>query len=338
MAIATPLVAVQDLRMYYPLGSWLPGKPPRFVRAVDGVSFAIQPGQTLGLVGESGCGKTTIGRILARLVEPTSGAIYFEERDITRLRGRDLRHFRRNVQVVFQDPYTSLNPRFTIEKIISEPLHINRWGTRAEIAKRVHSLLDAVGLSLNLAKRLPSELSGGQRQRVAIARALALEPKLIICDEPVSALDVSVQAKILNLLTQLQEQFNLTFLFISHDLSVVRLVSDWIAVMYLGKIVETGPAERVFSQPLHPYTRALIAAVPDPHARAGIAVLPGEIPSNIKLLPGCRFQSRCPSKMSVCQVESPSLHRVSEEHHCACFLYHQVKEHNTDTRITVQAA
>jgi oligopeptide/dipeptide ABC transporter ATP-binding protein len=332
------LVSVMNLQMYYPLGSSLPGGARNYVRAVDGVSFAIRGGQTLGLVGESGCGKTTVGRILARLLDPTAGQIKFEGRDVTRLQGNELRHFRRNVQVVFQDPYTSLNPRLNIENIVAEPLRINRWGTQTEIQRRVDTLLDAVGLGANFAKRLPNELSGGQRQRVAIARALALEPKLVICDEPVSALDVSVQAKILNLLTQLQRQFNLTFLFISHDLSVVRLVSDWVAVMYLGKIVETGPAEQIFANPMHPYTKALLASVPDPHVRSGISLLPGEVPSNIKAIAGCRFQSRCPHKMSVCETESPALYRVSEEQGCACFLYHTVKENRTQTNISAQAA
>ncbi len=332
------LVAVKNLQMYYPLGSALPGRTPDYVRAVDDASFMIRPGQTLGLVGESGCGKTTVGRILARLLDPTSGRIYFQGRDVTRLRGSDLRHFRRNVQVVFQDPYTSLNPRLTVEKIIAEPLNINRWGTYVEIQRRVSTLLDAVGLGAGFANRLPNELSGGQQQRVAIARALAMEPKLVICDEPVSALDVSVQAKILNLLTHLQKQFDLTFLFISHDLSVVRLVSDWVAVMYLGKIVEQGPAEALFADPKHPYTQALLAAVPDPHVRTGISLLPGEVPSNIKPIVGCRFQSRCPRKMAVCETESPALFPVAEEHACACFLYHTVKEKSQPTIAPTPAA
>lgn len=332
------LVAVKHLKMYYPIGSSLPGTTPSYVRAVDDTSFMIRAGQTLGLVGESGCGKTTVGRILARLLDPTSGKIFFEGRDVTQLRGNDLRHFRRNVQVVFQDPYTSLNPRLTIEQIIGEPLKINRWGTHSKIEQRVRSLIDAVGLAANFAGRLPNELSGGQRQRVAIARALALEPKLIICDEPVSALDVSVQAKILNLLTHLQKQFDLTYLFISHDLSVVRLVSDWVAVMYLGKIVESGPGDQVLTNPLHPYTQALVAAVPDPHVRTGIALLPGEVPSNIKPLVGCRFQSRCPRKMAVCEIESPALLPVAEEHPCACFLYHSVKENKSQPIVSTSAA
>jgi oligopeptide transport system ATP-binding protein len=320
------LLSVQDLHMHFPIGGWTPGRERRYVRAVDGVSFSIQSGQTLGLVGESGCGKTTIGRMMARLLEPTRGTIEFDRQDITHLQGAALRKFRPNVQVVFQDPYTSLNPRLSIEKIVAEPLKINKQGERGEIRTRTRQLLEAVGLPFKNANRLPREFSGGQRQRVAIARALALNPQLVICDEPVSALDMSIQAKILNLLVDLQNQFHLTYLFISHDLSVVRLISDWVAVMYLGRIAEIGPAEALFADPLHPYTLALMAAIPDPHERAGIRALPGEIPSNVHPPTGCRFHTRCPEKMPVCERAVPALHPVGAGRRVACFLHHEVSE------------
>ena len=304
------------------------------MRAVDGVSFSIPVGGTLGLVGESACGKTTTGLMLAHLLEPSAGSIVFDGRDVTMLRGAALRRFRPNIQMIFQDPYTSLNPRLSVAEIVAEPLRINHRGTRSEIDHRVRGLLDAVGLPAEVARRRPQEFSGGQRQRIAIARALALAPRLIVCDEPVSALDMSVQAKILNLLRDLQRQLGVSYLFISHDLSVVRIVADVVAVMYLGRIVETGPAEAVFADPRHPYTQALMAAVPDPYKRSGVTPLPGEVPSNINPPRGCRFAARCPARMPMCEASPPSLHEIEPARRVACFLHHAIPDQDAVGRGT----
>ena len=324
--MSASLLTVTDLRKQFPAGRWFPGRKHQYVRAVDGVSFSIPAGKTLGLVGESGCGKTTVGRLIARLLEPSSGSMMFNGEPYGHLRGSELRRFRPRVQVVFQDPYNSLNPRMRIEKIVAESMWINRWGSRLQIRKRCHELMEAVGLASQDGDRFAHELSGGQRQRVAIARALALSPKLVVCDEPVSALDVSIQAKILNLLMDLQQHYNLTYLFISHDLSVVRLIADHVAVMYLGQLVEYGTVEQVLESPLHPYTSQLLAAVPDTHRRSVTEALPGEVPSNISPPTGCRFHTRCPQKLAECDRDSPTLQAISGGHSVACFLHHSVAD------------
>ena len=316
------LLQVKNLKMHFPIRNQ---GARQFVRAVDGIDLSIPGGMTLSLVGESGCGKTTVGRIIAQLLKPTNGFITFDGRDISALQGAALRDFRPNIQMVFQDPYSSLNPRLTAEKIIAEPLKINGRNPQ-DIQARVGELLDAVGISAAQSSRLPRKFSGGQRQRIAIARALALEPKLVVCDEPVSALDMSIQAKILNLLVNLQQNYHLTYLFISHDLSVVRLISDRVAVMYLGKVVETSETQPLFEDPLHPYTQSLIAAIPDPYDRKQVVPLRGEVPSNVNPPTGCHFHTRCPAKMAICEQRVPALKEVSPERRVACFLHHDEDE------------
>ena len=317
------LLEVQNLVKHFPVGGGMFSRPSAVVRAVDDVSFTIRRGETLGLVGESGCGKTTTGRCILQLERPTSGHIVFDGVDLTTLDQAALRAVRRRVQVIFQDPYSSLNPRMTIGQILAEPLKVHGIvpGGAARAA-RVRELLEQVGLLAQHARRYPHQLSGGQRQRVGIARALAMEPALIVCDEPVSALDVSIQAQIINLLEDLQQRLGLTYLFIAHDLSVVRHISDRVVVMYLGKVVEVADRQALYEDPLHPYTRALLSAVPIPdpalEARREHTVLRGEVPSPLNPPSGCVFHPRCPRAQGRCSAEVPPLREIKPGHRGAC--------------------
>lgn len=306
---AEALLEVRDLKMHFPVKEGVFMRTGKYNKAVDGVSFSIAPGETLGLVGESGCGKSTLGRCITRLYQPTSGQILFKGQDISRLSRRALMPFRRDIQMIFQDPMESLNSRHTVGDIIEEPLIVQRIGDSASRKRRVLELLDLVGLPARSVTRYPFEFSGGQRQRIGIARSIALNPELIVCDEPVSALDVSIQSQILNLLVDLQRELNLSYLFIAHDLAVVKHISDRIAIMYLGKIVETGPGEVVYRAPQHPYTQSLISAipVPDPHRRSQRIVLKGDVPSPIDPPPGCSFHTRCPKATEICRQQVPQL-------------------------------
>ncbi|MCI2430699.1 dipeptide ABC transporter ATP-binding protein [Candidatus Acetothermia bacterium] len=318
------LLEVKNLKKYFPVRRGVLRRVVAQVRAVDGVSFFIREGETLGLVGESGCGKTTAGRTVLRLLDPTAGEILFYQNgkpiDIAKMPNRKMKPLRRQMQIIFQDPYSSLNPRMTIGDIIAEPLLVHRVGTAREREIRVRDLLEAVGLNPQYIKRYPHEFSGGQRQRIGIARALALEPKLIICDEPVSALDVSIQAQVVNLLEDLQKEFGLTYLFIAHDLSVVRHISNRVAVMYLGQIVEMAETEELFRNPKHPYTEALLSAVPvpDPDYERERIILKGDVPSPVNPPSGCRFHPRCPYAQQICKEKDPQLSDLGNEHYAGC--------------------
>jgi oligopeptide/dipeptide ABC transporter ATP-binding protein len=319
------LLEVRDLVKHFSAGGKFIGGTAAVVRAVDGVSFSLRRGETLGLVGESGCGKTTTGRCILRLEQPTSGSIRFEGVELTTLPEKALRAVRRRIQVIFQDPYSSLNPRMTVGQILAEPIRVHRIiADPMARAARVSELLSQVGLSPQHAKRYPHQLSGGQRQRVGIARALAMEPSLIVCDEPVSALDVSIQAQIVNLLEDLQARLGLTYLFIAHDLSVVRHISDRVVVMYLGKVAEVADRKALYEDPVHPYTRALLSAVPIPdpklEAHRERTVLRGEVPSSLTPPPGCVFHPRCPIAEARCSAEIPALREIRPGHWGACHL------------------
>ena len=314
------LLDIKDLVKYFPLKSGVFRKTVGHVRAVDHVSFSVSKGRTLGVVGESGCGKTTVARLVVRLIEPTSGEIIFEGNDICKLDQKDLRKIRSGLQMVFQDPQSSLNPRMTVKDIVGEPLMIHKGVKGVDLREKVQILLERVGLNPDHMYRFPHEFSGGQRQRIGIARAIALNPKLLILDEPTSSLDVSVQAQILNLLQKLQSEMELTFLFISHDLAVIKHVSDHIAVMYVGKIVENASKQTIFKQPLHPYTQALLSSVqvPDPDYRPEMVPLKGTVPSSVNPPSGCRFHTRCPSSRPICESTEPQLVPVGDEHFVAC--------------------
>ena len=317
------LVKVENMRMWFPVTAGVMRRRVADVKAVDGVSFDIKRGETLGLVGESGCGKTTTGRCILRLYEITEGKLFFEDTDLTELKGSGLRRMRRNMQLIFQDPYASLNPRMTAEDIIGEPLLIHGLVKRGrEYKEQVAELLRMVELEPRMAIRYPHEFSGGQRQRIGIARALAVRPGFIICDEPVSALDVSIQTQVITLLMRLREEFNLTYLFIAHDLSVVRHISDRVAVMYLGKIMEITDSDELYDNPLHPYTQALLSAVPIPapevDRKRKRILLTGDVPSPINPPPGCHFNPRCGVVMDICKEQEPELKNIGGEHYVAC--------------------
>jgi len=319
----TSLLEVKDLEMHFPVRKGVFSRVCGAVRAVDGVSFSIAAGKTLSLVGESGSGKTTTGRALLRLIEPTAGEVYFAGENVTHANKEELRTLRKQMQIIFQDPFGSLNPRMTVYGMLSEIFQAHRLALRDQWRERVEALLNLVGLPQETANRYPHEFSGGQRQRIGIARALAVEPKLIVADEPVSALDVSIQAQILNLLEELQERLGLAYLFIGHDLSVVRHISDDVAVMYLGKIVEIGPKTDIFEKPVHPYTRALLSAAPmaDAGAKRQRIVLHGDVPSPIAPPPGCAFHPRCPDAQPQCRQITPTLESVGEAHQAACLVH-----------------
>jgi oligopeptide transport system ATP-binding protein len=319
-----PLLRVQNLVKHFPIKGGLLGRTVDHVHAVDGVSFDLAAGETLGVVGESGCGKSTTGRCILRLIEPTSGEVWFNGRNVTTANKTELRALARDMQIIFQDPYASLNPRMTVGAIVGEALTIHKLAkTAREHEERVVQLLETVGLNADHMRRYPHEFSGGQRQRIGIARALAVSPKLIVCDEAVSALDVSIQAQVINLLEDLREQFKLTYLFIAHDLSVVEHISHRVAVMYLGRIVEIAPAKALYTEPRHPYTEALLAAVPipDPSIKRTRVHLQGDVPSPIHPPPGCHFHTRCPiAQKGLCDKEKPVLKTVGEGHAVACHL------------------
>lgn len=317
------ILEVRNLKKHYPIRKGFFAKQVGAVKAVDGITLSVEQGETLAVVGESGCGKSTTGRTILRLIEPTEGEIMFNGTDVRSLDTEQLRRFRTDMQMVFQDPYASLDPRWTVQRILEEPLRTHEAGKNSELKSRVEQLMEVVGLSPYQAHRFPHEFSGGQRQRIGIARALALNPKFIVCDEPVSALDVSIQAQVLNLMQDLQEQYGLTYMFISHDLSVVKFISDRVAVMYLGRIVELAPTKDLFAKPLHPYTQALMSAVPvpNPGLKKSRIVLTGDVPNPETPPSGCAFHPRCPFAMEKCRKDEPVLRELDSGHQVSCHLY-----------------
>ncbi|WP_026573470.1 ABC transporter ATP-binding protein [Bacillus sp. UNC438CL73TsuS30] len=318
------LLEVNGLKKYFPITGGLLGRKKGEVKAVDDVSFYVRKGETLGIVGESGCGKSTTGRLLMRLIEASDGKIIFEDKEITRMSKSELRRTRRDIQMVFQDPYASLNPRHSVEQILEEPLIVHGIGTKEERQKRVKEMLEVVGLSSYHAKRYPHQFSGGQRQRIGIAKALMTKPKLIIADEPVSALDVSIQAQVLNLMKDIQQEFGLTYIFIAHDLGVVRHISDRVGVMYLGRLIELADSEELYENPLHPYTKALLSAVPipDPDIKRETILIEGELPSPANPPSGCAFHTRCSECMDICKTTRPEERNVNG-HYVACHLFNE---------------
>jgi len=319
------LLSVRNLTKTFKIKSNRFFEAPKYLKAVNDVSFDLYEGETLGIIGESGCGKSTLGKCLLRLINPTSGTVQYGDVSLLDLPEKEIKRMRKDIQIVFQDPYSSLDPRKTAGSIIEEPMIIHGIGNADERKERVNELLKLVGLDIYHANRYPHEFSGGQRQRINIARALALNPKVVVCDEPVSALDVSVQAQILNLLKELQQKLGLTYLFISHDLSVVKYISNRIAIMYLGRIVEMGSSKEIYQNQMHPYTKALFSAIPpeSPLEKKEIILLKGEIPSPLNLPPGCAFSGRCPSCMERCKKEAPVLKEIKEGYHVSCWLYDQ---------------
>jgi oligopeptide transport system ATP-binding protein len=323
VAAGNTLLEVKDLKVHFPVGGGFLGRARAYVKAVDGVNMLVKQGETLGLVGESGCGKSTTGRAILQLIKPTAGSVRFKGQELTRLDGKKIRQARANMQMIFQDPFGSLDPRFTVGEIIAEPLQNFQYGSKAEIRQRVQELLEVVGLNPRYINRFPHEFSGGQRQRIGIARALALNPAFVVCDEPVSALDVSIQAQVLNLLEDLQERFGLTYLFIAHNLSVVKHISDRVAVMYLGRVVEIAERDELYEKPLHPYTQALFSAIPVPNpdveAQRQRIILEGDVPSPVNPPSGCPFHPRCWKAQQICRETVPPLERKEGDHMAACF-------------------